>query len=80
MAALWLVLFFLIPFIIVLKISVSDIRLGMPPYEPLLHWVEAQVVTIQVNLGRASAAWISSRSGSTRGAGGPGGSMIRRRT
>jgi putrescine transport system permease protein len=48
---LWLVLFFLIPFIIVLKISVSDIRLGMPPYEPLLHWVEHQVVTLKVNLG-----------------------------
>jgi putrescine transport system permease protein len=41
---LWLVLFFLVPFIIVLKISVSDIRLGMPPYEPLLHWVEHQIV------------------------------------
>ena len=48
---LWLLLFFLIPFIIVLKISVSDIRLGMPPYEPLLHWVEHQVVTIKVNFG-----------------------------
>ena len=48
---LWLVLFFLVPFIIVLKISVSDIRLGMPPYEPLLHWVEHQVVTLKVNLG-----------------------------
>jgi len=48
---LWLVMFFLVPFIIVLKISVSDIRLGMPPYEPLLHWVEHQVVTLKVNLG-----------------------------
>jgi putrescine transport system permease protein len=48
---LWLVMFFLVPFIIVLKISVSDIRLGMPPYEPLLHWVEHQVVTLKINLG-----------------------------
>ena len=47
---LWLLLFFLVPFIIVLKISVSDIRLGMPPYEPLLRWAGDQVVTLQVNL------------------------------
>ncbi len=54
---LWLLLFFLIPFLIVFKISVSDIRLGMPPYEPLLHWVEAQVVSIQVNLGNYAFLW-----------------------
>jgi putrescine transport system permease protein len=48
---LWLVLFFLIPFIIVLKISLSDIRLGMPPYEPLVQWAEQQVVLFKVNLG-----------------------------
>jgi putrescine transport system permease protein len=48
---LWLILFFLIPFIIVLKISVSDIRLGMPPYEPMVHWIEHQVVALQINFG-----------------------------
>ena len=48
---LWLLLFFLVPFVIVFKISLSDIRLGMPPYQPMLQWVEAQVVSIQVNLG-----------------------------
>ncbi len=48
---LWLLLFFLVPFIIVFKISLSDIRLGMPPYQPMLQWVEAQMVNIQVNLG-----------------------------
>jgi putrescine transport system permease protein len=35
----WLLLFFLIPFIIVLKISFSEVRLAMPPYAPLLQWV-----------------------------------------
>ena len=54
---LWLILFFLIPFIIVFKISVSDIRLGMPPYEPLLHWVDAQVVSIKVNFGNYAFLW-----------------------
>ena len=33
---LWLVVFFLIPFVIVLKISFSTKILGRPPYEPLI--------------------------------------------
>jgi putrescine transport system permease protein len=36
---LWLTLFFLIPFLIVLKISFSEVRLAMPPFAPLLQWV-----------------------------------------
>ncbi|HEY0339595.1 MAG TPA: ABC transporter permease subunit [Steroidobacteraceae bacterium] len=36
----WLLLFFLIPFIIVLKISFSEVRLAMPPYAPLFQWVQ----------------------------------------
>ena len=32
---LWLLLFFLGPFIIVFKISFSEVRLAMPPYAPL---------------------------------------------
>ena len=35
----WLLLFFLIPFIIVLKISFSEVRLAMPPFAPLFQWV-----------------------------------------
>jgi putrescine transport system permease protein len=38
---LWLVLFFLIPFLIVLKISFAEFSpLGRPPYEPILRWLE----------------------------------------
>jgi putrescine transport system permease protein len=48
---LWLLLFFLIPFAIVLKISFSDARIAMPPYEPLLQWVEHQVLQVKLNLG-----------------------------
>jgi putrescine transport system permease protein len=47
---LWLMLFFLIPFVIVLKIAFSDSRIGMPPYEPLLQWAGEQVVQIKLNL------------------------------
>ena len=32
---LWLLLFFLVPFLIVLKISFSEVRLAMPPYAPM---------------------------------------------
>jgi putrescine transport system permease protein len=35
---LWLLLFFLAPFVIVLKISVSQSALAMPPYVPVLDW------------------------------------------
>ncbi|MCI0433780.1 MAG: ABC transporter permease subunit, partial [Gemmatimonadetes bacterium] len=46
---LWLLLFFLVPFLIVLKISVSDIRLAMPPYEPLFTWIADGVVSVRIN-------------------------------
>ncbi len=48
---LWLVLFFLIPFVIVLKISFSTTQIAMPPYTPLLHWAGDQLVQLQLNLG-----------------------------
>ena len=37
---LWLALFFLVPFAIVLKISVAEVRLAIPPYTPLFSWPE----------------------------------------
>ena len=35
---LWLVLLFLVPFLIVFRISFSEVRLAIPPYTPLLSW------------------------------------------
>src|SRR5579863_9900094 len=46
---LWLMLFFVVPFIIVLKISFSDIDLAIPPYKPLLEWVGKNSLAIKVN-------------------------------
>jgi putrescine transport system permease protein len=37
---LWLLLLFLVPFVIVLKISLSDTALAIPPYTPVLDWAE----------------------------------------
>jgi putrescine transport system permease protein len=36
---LWLVALFLVPFLIVLKLSFSEVRLAVPPYAPLINWV-----------------------------------------
>jgi putrescine transport system permease protein len=35
---LWLLVLFLVPFIIVFRISFSEVRLAIPPYTPLLTW------------------------------------------
>jgi putrescine transport system permease protein len=35
----WLILLFLLPFLIVLKLSFSQERLTIPPYAPLLEWI-----------------------------------------
>ncbi|MBV8973745.1 MAG: ABC transporter permease subunit [Sinobacteraceae bacterium] len=35
---LWLLLLFLIPFLIVFRISFSEVRLAIPPYTPLISW------------------------------------------
>jgi putrescine transport system permease protein len=47
---LWLALFFLLPFLIVLKISFSEAQLAMPPYAPLLEWTHERVLAIRLHL------------------------------
>jgi len=37
---LWLLILFLLPFVIVLKISFSDITIAMPPYTPVFDWAD----------------------------------------
>lgn len=37
----WLGLFFLIPFLIIVKISLSEARIAIPPFQPTWQWVEA---------------------------------------
>jgi putrescine transport system permease protein len=46
----WLLLFFLIPFLIVLKISFADTRLGVPPYTPLLEWGKDGYIHFKMNV------------------------------
>jgi putrescine transport system permease protein len=47
---LWLFSFFVVPFLIVLKISFSEIRIAMPPYAPLIEWAGERVLAININL------------------------------
>src|SRR6185312_7739283 len=46
----WLIVLFLIPFIIVFKISFSEVRLAMPPYAPLFEWINGRPAAIKLNL------------------------------
>ena len=45
----WLLLFFVAPFVIVLKISFSDIDLAIPPYKPLLEWIGKHSLAIKLD-------------------------------
>jgi len=47
---LWLGLFFLLPFVIVLGISLAEPALAQPPYTALWDWVEEGVLAIRLNL------------------------------
>jgi putrescine transport system permease protein len=47
---LWLVLFFLIPFAIVLKISFAEMRMGVPPYTPLWEWVDGRYLQVRLSI------------------------------
>ena len=49
---LWLLLFFLIPFLIVLKISFAEFSpLGRPPYEPVFQWLDEGALQVRLLIG-----------------------------
>ena len=45
----WLLLFFLVPFLIVLKISFAHTRLGVPPYTPLWDWTPEHALYLSLS-------------------------------
>lgn len=45
---LWCILFLLIPFLILLKISLSDYIFGTPPFSPIFEWVDERYLRIQL--------------------------------
>ena len=46
----WLAVFFLIPFVIVLKLSFADQLIAQPPYSSLLEMTEKGYLTLKLNL------------------------------
>ena len=45
----WLLLFFLVPFVIVLKISFAETQLAVPPYTPLVEWTDGRHLQIHLH-------------------------------
>jgi putrescine transport system permease protein len=45
----WLALFFLVPFLIVLKISFADSQVALPPYTDLWSWADDGALQIRLN-------------------------------
>jgi len=51
MPYLWLLVFFLIPFLIVLKISFAEFSpLGRPPFDPILSWAQEGAIQLRLQL------------------------------
>ncbi|KAB7660980.1 MAG: putrescine ABC transporter permease PotH [Plesiomonas shigelloides] len=47
---IWLLVFFLVPFLIVFKISFAEMQVAIPPYTNLVEWLDGKL-TISLNLG-----------------------------
>lgn len=47
---MWVLLFLLFPFLILIKISLSDYVFGMPPFSPIFLWVDHQYLRIELFL------------------------------
>ena len=46
----WLLLFFLVPFVIILCISFSQSALSIPPYAPIWEWVGHRVLAVRMHM------------------------------
>lgn len=53
----WLALFFVLPFLFVLKISLSEPQLMQPPYQDWIREIEDGLVTITINFGNYMMLW-----------------------
>nr|MBS0021456.1 ABC transporter permease subunit [Gammaproteobacteria bacterium] len=54
---LWLGLFFGLPFFIVVRISLSETVIGLPPYSALLEWIEGGMLSIRLNFANFALLW-----------------------
>ena len=54
---LWLLVFFLIPFLVVAKISFSEALIAMPPYAPISSWDDEGALVLKFNFGNYLYLW-----------------------
>ncbi len=48
---LWLLVFFLVPFLVVLKIALSELVIASPPYAPMVTWTPTGELIVKLNFG-----------------------------
>ncbi len=48
---IWLLVFFLIPFAVVFKLSLSEAAIARPPYLPIMTWDEEGILSFILNIG-----------------------------
>ncbi len=53
----WLLLFFLAPFFIVLKISLSEATIASPPYLPMVSWVDEGIMQVKIVFDNFAYLW-----------------------
>ncbi|MCB1801816.1 MAG: ABC transporter permease subunit [Gammaproteobacteria bacterium] len=54
---LWLALFFGLPFLIIARISLSEVVIGLPPYSALLSWSEEGMLELRLNFANFLLLW-----------------------
>ena len=53
----WLLLFFLAPFFIVLKISFAETTIASPPFTPMIDWVDEGIMHIRIVVDNYAYLW-----------------------
>lgn len=53
----WLLLFFLAPFFIVLKISLSEATIASPPYLPMISWLDEGIMQVKIVFDNFAYLW-----------------------
>lgn len=54
---IWLLVFFLIPFLVVFKLSLSEAAIARPPYLPIMSWDEEGFLSFVLNIGNYFYLW-----------------------
>jgi putrescine transport system permease protein len=53
----WLLIFFLAPFFLVLKISVAETIIASPPFTPMIEWVDEGIMHVRVVVDNYAYLW-----------------------